>query len=295
MECKGYDPRFDIIEDVVFEKVDLTDDQKAGIEIEAENLEYLQKMIDYSEEKNIDVTFFCSPYLTNSTEDYQYQLIENFLVQNGKTFINFNSLKEELQLLDKSYYKDKGHTNYYGAKKVTEVLCQYLENVFLEEEVRNRESNDLWEQYIGCYDKWEDFEKLSVTTEVEEYFDLLEKYKSDVLVVIAIQGNYEAFCNAIAAEKMTELYNSIGVTETNADRIYVYREDSVISDPEAVKMNEGRSIIADFENGQASILVDGNDIAKKVDGMNVCVFNIKDMTLIDNMAMWNGTPDVIIR
>lgn len=63
LESKGYDPRFDVVEDAAPEKIILTDDQKAGIEIEPENLEYIQKIIDYCNENDIDVTFFCSPYL----------------------------------------------------------------------------------------------------------------------------------------------------------------------------------------------------------------------------------------
>lgn len=295
-ECKGYDPRFDIIEDAVLEEISLTDEQKASIKLDDENLEYIQKIIDFSNEKGIDVTFFCSPYLTSVQEDYQYQLVDEYITQQGKEFINFNLLKEDLQIQDVIYYKDKGHTNYYGARVITGELSQYLVDMIPTESIQDRERDGLWEDYRGCYDKWEDFNRLSTIIDTEEYFEILQKYGSDVVVVMALQGDYAALYHNITAEKMTDFYSSIGLTESNTNRVFLYAPDTTMAGTEDLKINYNRiPVILRSQEKEAHILVNGEDISKQVDGINICVYNAQDMTLIDNVAIWNGTPDAIVR
>ncbi|MBD5402329.1 hypothetical protein HDR58_05965, partial [bacterium] len=296
LECKGYDPRFNIMEGGVFEKNDLTENEKASINISDENLEYIQKIVDLSNDQKFDVFFFVSPYLTNSSEDYKYQLIDDFVEKNNKKILNFNSLKEELQLLDGMYYKDEGHTNYYGASVVTDYLSWYLADMFPKDFIENREKDEIWERYEGCYNKWLSFQQLSTITDVKEYFDILESYKSDVLVLMAIQGDKEAFFNRIKAEGMTDLYASIGITGSDSESFFVLGTGQERAEFEKIEFNYGnRAMVLKSEGGEANILIDCIDMSKKVNGINICVFNAEDMTLIDNAAVWNGTPNKIVR
>ena len=242
------------------------------------------------------MTFFCSPYLTSVQEDYQYQLVDEYITQQGKEFINFNLLKEDLQIQDVIYYKDKGHTNYYGARVITGELSQYLVDMIPTESIQDRERDGLWEDYRGCYDKWEDFNRLSTIIDTEEYFEILQKYGSDVVVVMALQGDYAALYHNITAEKMTDFYSSIGLTESNTNRVFLYAPDTTMAGTEDLKINYNRiPVILRSQEKEAHILVNGEDISKQVDGINICVYNAQDMTLIDNVAIWNGTPDAIVR
>lgn len=189
-----------------------------------------------------------------------------------------------------------GHTNYYGARAVTEVLGEYLADMIPKEIIQNREKDDLWEQYAGCYNKWEDFNRLSTITDTEEYFDLLDKYESDVMIIMAIQGDYNALYNNIAAVKMTDLFHSFGITASDTNRVFLYAADTEKADPDEICMNyAGIPIILKSQTDETNIFVNCEDLCKKVDGINVCVYDLSNMTLIDRMAIWNGTPDVIVR
>lgn len=291
-ECKGYDPRFNVMEEASFECEELSETDKNNIELNQQNVDYIKKMIKYASKNNIRLTFFVSPYVTSSVEDYKFELIEEVIKEEDGTveYINFNNSRETIGMDTNLYYKDNGHTNYWGAQIVTKCLEPYIKTN------SNNTNNKLWEDYKKCYEKWEIYNDLVNVESVEQYFSVLENKQKDIIVMAVIQGDYNAFYNNIEAENMQQVYSFWGLQKESKERVILVAPWQKKYEKEIIKANiEDIPIILSNQGGMASLVIENKDLSKKVDGLNICVFDAKDMSLIDNIGIWNGSPTVILR
>lgn len=96
--------------------------------IPEENLKYLNKIVQLSKEKNFKLVFISAPYSVTEEEQGVLNSIGDFAGENGIDFIDFNKLFDDIQLDDETDFFDGGHTNAYGADKVTKYLAKYLKD-----------------------------------------------------------------------------------------------------------------------------------------------------------------------
>ncbi|WP_404987702.1 hypothetical protein [Clostridium culturomicium] len=98
--------------------------------IPEENLKYLDKIIELSEEENFKLVLIASPYNVSAKEHGVFNSISDYAEEKGIDFINFNSLFNELNLNTNTDFYDSGHTNVYGAEKVSNYLGEYLQKKY---------------------------------------------------------------------------------------------------------------------------------------------------------------------
>lgn len=105
---------------------------------EADNAKYLNKIIDYCKENNIELIFFTSPLREEDLEaignyDFYVTQVNRFL--NGRcAYYDFSLCREDKLYLNNDDYKDNDHLNAYGAKKFSVLFAQFfVENLGYEE------------------------------------------------------------------------------------------------------------------------------------------------------------------
>lgn len=93
---------------------------------------YLQKIIDYCKQKDIELTLFISPVWATqllATENYDsyIQSVSKIAANNDVPFYDFNLCKEEYLNLEKpDYWRDEGHLNIYGAEIYTNTFYDVI-------------------------------------------------------------------------------------------------------------------------------------------------------------------------
>lgn len=107
--------------------------------IPEENLKYLNKIVELSKEENFKLVLIASPYGVSLEQQGVLNSIQDFSEENGIDFINFNNLFDELNLDSKTDFYDLGHTNVYGAEKVSKYLSEYLQNKYALKDWSNNE------------------------------------------------------------------------------------------------------------------------------------------------------------
>jgi len=91
------------------------------------SIEYLDKIVTLCKKEKIDLIFTLTPYKYNETERGIYNWIDTYAAQHEIPFLNYNGADGKRIGIDfNTDLADWGHTNYYGAQKVTQDLSNYL-------------------------------------------------------------------------------------------------------------------------------------------------------------------------
>ena len=149
-----------------FEVIEETDNRG---EIPQKSLEYLNKIIELAEEKDIKLIFTALPhdYKIVSKPDkwvkneYEmYNAIEEISLEKNITFIRFNDLLEEIEFDPPKDMTNNGHVSITGAIKVSKYIGEWIENNMPElKQDKNAEENQNFNEY---YEKIEEQYKINL-------------------------------------------------------------------------------------------------------------------------------------
>ncbi len=87
---------------------------------------YLDDFMKYCKENNIEVLFARFPHDTTIVNAELYDEVEAFVENHGYRFVNFEEIKQEIDIDDMENYYNPEHLNAAGALKFTNYLGQYL-------------------------------------------------------------------------------------------------------------------------------------------------------------------------
>lgn len=141
---KGYTPYFggEIQEEPVLDQ-----DLSGGITVKSEI--YLQKIIDYTKENDIELFLVVTPYITSSEDELVYNRIREIAEQEG---IEFNSTNYDYSVIGLDFdtdFNDYSHLNYYGSCKFTRYLADELLERFEIPDRRGDERYESWDRHAA--------------------------------------------------------------------------------------------------------------------------------------------------
>lgn len=96
--------------------------------ISAENIEYLNKIVELSKEHNFKLIFLASPFQLTEENSQLNAAIASYANEKNVTFIDMNKKYDELDLNAKIDFYDTGHLNYSGAQKATKYIGDFLKD-----------------------------------------------------------------------------------------------------------------------------------------------------------------------
>ena len=91
--------------------------------------EYLQKIVDYCKEENIQLLLCMSPRC-NYMQPETSERLQTLLSSLDADFMDFDTLREQIGLDDQTDFYDSSHLNILGAEKFTRFLGIYLTTVY---------------------------------------------------------------------------------------------------------------------------------------------------------------------
>jgi len=121
---------------------------------------YLYKFIELSKEKGFSLVFTLVPHDYNSTAHLNYwhkepqkmfNRVAKIAKENGIPFINYNNMFDEIGFDFKKDMYNNGHTNIYGAEKVSTHLGKFLMEKYHLKDHRGDEKYASWESDYALY------------------------------------------------------------------------------------------------------------------------------------------------
>ncbi len=160
---------------------------------------YLELILACAKANGIDVVMTMSPYAYNEAENGIYNWLEDYAAKKGVPFINYNRDYERIGLCYETDLADVGHTNYFGALKVTRDIGEYLSGNC---ELRTREN------IPDAQQRDEDAKIFTRTAKVD--VDIVTTDPLDFFASVASDPDYTVFVVSSGRDKLTErLYSAL--------------------------------------------------------------------------------------
>lgn len=174
-----------------------------GLDISAEELEkahvyepyweQLDGILTLAQKENLEIIYTFFPYMTNNAERKLMEEIADYLVQRGQTFLSATELMDGAALDDHEDFRNRGHTNYYGANKLSWFWGDYLSSNY---DLPDRSEDDdprydLWKERPYGYEGHEAAGLLSREGEYQYYVEYLSQLNDEYISVVVIDGTQD--------------------------------------------------------------------------------------------------------
>ena len=159
-----------------------TTSEKTAITAEMEGVNYLRKIIELCQSKNIPILLTYLPYPTLDEEKKEANMIQDIANEYNVDYINFTDI--DIVNYDTDYADAFSHMNISGNKKVTEYLGQYIMYNYEITDMRNDYTlSQQWNQDYADLIDWE-MELLVSQTSLANYLMLLSVTPVDYIIIV---------------------------------------------------------------------------------------------------------------
>lgn len=239
--------------------------EKAEITPEMEGVNYLRKIIETCQEKNIPILLTYLPYPTSEEWKKESNMVQDIADEYGIGYINFTNLDVVNYGIDCA--DDSSHLNISGNKKVTKYLGQYIRDNYGIEDMRNDNVlSQQWNQDYADYVQWK-MDLLACQVSLSNYLMMLSDVPVDYVIDV---HDKDLFYDDLYMNLLENLGVDISLIGENTDFIIVRNggaQNTVIND-----FRENGSII-ETEVGYVQIYYsidrDSNDKASGCYGIYV--------------------------
>lgn len=239
-----------------------------------EREEWLRKIVELAKENDIEVCFFIAPYVADENALKTYKYVKNWANEQGIPLLDMIELGAQLGMNSYTDFSDSGHTNYYGAQKVSRYLCNYVAEHYDLADHRGEDAYALWDENSKVRSHEVKNEKLRNVTSISRYLNMVSTLE-DSVVVVSTAGNYLA-----EGEDISDRLFDMGIGEefyTNGG-IWVFEDAGMVytsSEPNAFHHMDldYSDLLVSRAEGINSVVVDRQQYQKVMDGINILVYD----------------------
>ena len=280
------------VKPVPYEKVIIDNDALRDIEMEAEQLEYFEKILSYCKENGWDVVLFKTPKTSWSLS--KSEGVKALAEQYGVPFLDFNydKLMKEIKFDPMRDLRDADHPNLRGAEKISDYLGKYLQENY---DLKDYRQDGIDPVNMQLYHEDREDCYLKMSTEPMEYLENLNNDRYGVIVQLT--GDISESWNGAVQEKFAALgfktdisaisgRNYVGVIE----RGNCVFEEAVVGPLDYSGSFDGR---IDY-TAWSDIMYDEDDVKMEVageeeffdeKGMNILVYDIAKGRILSEVAI----------
>ena len=175
----------------------------------AESLFYLRKMIDFCDDHDIKLVLFKTP-MAESWDVSRHNAVQDIADQYGLDFLDFNyePLFDEISYNYATDQSDGDHMNYYGVKKLSAWIGDYLVKECGAEDVRGKVDYDFLEEEYRQYE--DKVEGLVAMRDLEDPADYIEAAvnKGKYTILISVKDD----ASASLSESQRKRFEAAGLT-----------------------------------------------------------------------------------
>ncbi len=290
----------------------LVDEEAEPAEFNEEALVYFKKMVEFCNWKGIKLVLIKTPVL-NDWDSSEHNAAMKVAEKYQLDFFDFNFYPyiDEIHYNNATDSVEGKHMNYYGAKKLTAWLGNYLTQYCGNTDVRGNETYAFMETEVEEYNRHILRAELGDIEDVSEYLQVLYD-KRDVTILITVKDDAAKSLSQeqrdrfalMGLEKLSALAyrdSYLGVI-VNGEVIY---EESKHLDKEAEDA-EKSELISSYEGTLAdgssyaiisgghylgnisSCIIDGKDYSVNTRGLNIIVYDNKRQKVMDTTVFNTG-------
>lgn len=290
--------------DSLDEPVDYMTEER--VEIPSENIELLNRLLDYCDKQNLQVLFVVAPKSVSAEEMGEYNTMKDIIEERGYRFFNVNEHYDEMSIDFSTDFYNGHHVNCYGAEKYTRFLEEYIIDNYDMPDSRGNAAYASWDEDFVRFSEEEVYYKYRINTARKDYEDSLE-YEQEIKgetdfqswkTLVSVSRYY-----VFTAQKNTDLSSlatadalaakSIGISDDiNGCAVF---NSSVIEDSSdgnydlsgIVSRNFNSSIAYKVDNvdAHASIMIDEIEYSRAEDGVNMVVLDTILGRVVDSVTL----------
>lgn len=125
------------------EEPEFDQERSGGLSLKQET--YLQKIIDFTKENDIELFLMVAPYITTNEDELVYNRVREIANMNNIEFNSTNYDYKGIGLNFETDFYDRSHLNYRGAEKFTNYLGKELKSRFDIPDRRGEEGYESWD------------------------------------------------------------------------------------------------------------------------------------------------------
>lgn len=243
--------------------------------------EYLIKSIELAKKEGIELVFFKTPFITKETDVAVINTIQDLADKYNVPFLDFCT-DNPLDIDFAREMVDQGHINYFGAKKLNEFLCDYMQTNY--SSILNTTPNTLWNEAAAI--QLTDFENV-VFRMSQNFKELAASAKSseNVSIIIAKQGNLSVQNELALAQKLS-IANIDGLEESILENdLVIIEANKILTQDEALTKLKSLNITLKSQDGKVQIIQNGQNYSRTRDGINIALYNKQSNSIFHNFTM----------
>ena len=247
--------------------------------------EWITKIIELAQESGTELVFFVAPYQAGQRAQENISYAKLMAGQHDVPVIDMIELSDELGLDWEKDFVDFGHTNHFGAQKVTAYLGKYLKENYALEDHRGDERYALWDEDLKVRKHEVQNYELTQMVDPDLYFETVSNLE-DYTVIVSTTGDY------ISGEKtIDQQLQVLGVFEEfnvssgvwvfdNGERIFYSGEANMLH---TLDLTYGELVVGSSE-GVKNIIVDRAGYKKVENGINILVYDNLNGRVVDSVG-----------
>lgn len=225
--------------------VDFTSEELEEAHVYEPYWDHLEAILALAEKEELEIIFTFFPYKTNNAENKLMDEIEAFFDERDAHFVSMTEVLDGSLLDEYEDYLNRGHTNYYGATKLTWFWGDYL---YMNYDLPDRREDDnpiydQWKERPYSYLGDEAVGVLPLEGDYDTYVDYLSQANDKYISIVAINGSEEfADIDSCVSPLVDYLgIDSADVAKENTATVVVLRGNEILrqhtfSSPEKINM-----------------------------------------------------------
>ena len=281
-----------------------TDEEVGKAEFQSDSVRYLEKMIKFCAEKQIKLVLIKTPQ--ENWNNLHHNAVQDLAKKNKVDFLDFNcvSLMNNVSYMMPFDSMDGSHTNYFGMKKLTHWIGNYLVEECNGTDIRNTPRYAYLEEQRNQYHETVDqIVGLRTATDISQYLKaaLMGGGDNTILIVAGDEASHSLtnmqreYFNSIGLKTLAQIESRdsyLSVIDNGTIVIEQTKKDKEIQDQipitytDTVNSQKNLSFTltsGGFNHGHvASIRIDGSEYVERVRGLNIVVYSNTQDKVIDS-------------
>ncbi len=239
-----------------------------------EEQQWLKKIIELAQESGTELVFFLAPYQIALQEQEYIAYAKGMAAEYNIPVIDMVEMSDEIELDWERDMIDYGHTNYWGAQKVTAYLGGFLENNYDLADHRGDARYALWDLDLKTRQhEWSNY-VLTQICDRQTYFEELSRLE-DYTIVVSTTGEY--ISGEAEIESCLQMLGSFH-EYNNGSNVWVFdnKENIYVSNSSETLQNlllTYGELLVSVGGGNTSVMVDRIPYQKTTDGVNILVYD----------------------
>ncbi len=245
------------------------------------NKEWLDKLIQLSEENNFKLVMFLAPMYLEPAQQKILNGAYEYLSEHGIDTLDFNMLAMQIGLDYDTDFCDSVHLNRTGSDKLTAYFGEYLVNHNQLADHRGDEAYYLWDECSKWVAHLDFAQELKQETDWKKFTEKVAEYNEDMTVIVSLDGTYQD--STLGLQAVTDIF---GIPESE----YYIGGKWIFKNGECVYyMDPGEGNVYGMDLSAGNVLWMENDPGKlsqvQINGEPMgCAFNGLTIVVYDNIT-----------